>query len=113
MRFVRGMGGVALWILASVVSLVALILCVTILLLPVGIPLLMLGRKLFGQAIRLFMPRGALHPVETSRKASKSAAKDVADGLGKKLSSVPRPDGKLARKRVKKGKKKVKKVAHA
>src|SRR5215213_4272412 len=70
MRVLRGMGGVLLWILASVVCLVALILCATILLLPLGIPLLMLGRRMFAQAFRLLLPRAAAHPVKTAKESS-------------------------------------------
>jgi hypothetical protein len=102
-----------MWIVASVVCLVALVLCVTVVLLPVGIPLLMLGRRLFGMAIRLFMPPGARHPVKTAGKASRSAVTGAAEALGDRLSDVPRPDGKAVRKRLKKTRKRVRKVAHA
>ena len=108
MRVLRGMGGVLLWILASVVCLVALILCVTVILLPLGIPLLMLGRRMFGQSIRLLLPRSAAHPVATAKEASKSAVSD----LGDKLSNA-RPDAKKSRKRLKKSKKKLKELANA
>ena len=113
MRFLRALGGALLWIVASVVCLLALVLCVTVVLLPVGIPLLMLGRKLFGQAVRLFVPPAAAHPLKTSGKASKSAAKDVVDGLGDRLSNLSRPDGRRVRKHMKKSKKKLMKVASA
>jgi hypothetical protein len=109
MRVLRGMGGVLLWILASVVCLVALILCATILLLPLGIPLLMLGRRMFGLSMRLLLPRSARHPLATAKDASKSAVSD----LGDKLSSAPRPDVKKGRKRLKKGKEKVKEIVNA
>lgn len=113
MRVLRALGGAMLWIVASLVCLVALILCVTVVLLPLGIPLLMLGRRLFGQAIRLFMPRGVVHPVKTTGKASTSAIAGAAEALGDHLSSVPRPDGKSVRKRAKKARKRLRKVAHA
>jgi membrane protein implicated in regulation of membrane protease activity len=113
MRILRGMGGVLLWILASVVCLVALILCATVLLLPLGIPLLMLGRRMFAQAFRLLLPRAVAHPVTTAKEASSSAVKKFADGVGDKASSAPRPDAKTGRKRLKKSKKKLKEVANA
>ncbi len=109
MRILRGMGGVLLWILAGVVTLVALILCATILLLPLGIPLLALGRRMAAQAIRLLLPRAAAHPVKTAKEASKSAT----GGIGDKLSSVLRPDVKKGRKQLKHGKKKLKDTATA
>ena len=43
MRLLRGLLGALLWILASVLGLVGVLLCVTIILLPVGIPAL--GRR--------------------------------------------------------------------
>lgn len=113
MRIVRATGGALLWIVASVVCLLAIILCVTVVLLPLGIPLLMVGRRLFGQSIRLFLPPGAVHPMKHSGKAAKSATRSVVDAVNDQLSNVPRPDGRKARKQVKKGKKRLTKVARA
>lgn len=114
MRVLRALLGALLWILASVLGLVAVILCVTVVLLPLGIPLLMVTRRLFATSIRLFLPRGAAHPLKTSADASKSAAKDAVAGLGDRLSNVTGSDAAhTARKRLKKGAKRVKKVAHA
>jgi hypothetical protein len=106
-RVVRGIAGALLWIVASVVCLLALVLCATLVLLPLGIPLFLLGRRLFGMAIRLFLPPAAAHPVKASGKAAKSTAQDLVDGISER---VPRPDGRKARKQLKK---KWKKVAHA
>ena len=114
MRVLRALLGALLWILASVLGLVAVILCVTVVLLPLGIPLLMVTRRLFGLSIRLFLPPGAAHPLKTSADASKSAAKDAVAGLGERLSDVTGSHtAKTARKRVRKGAKRVKKVANA
>lgn len=114
MRVLRALGGALLWIVAAVLGLVGVLLCATVILLPVGIPLLMLTRRLFTQSIRLFLPAGALHPVKTSGEASKSAIKNVVGGLGEQLSNVSHPDvGKKARKQMKKSKKRIKKVASA
>jgi len=68
MRFARGLLGALLWIVASVVGLLAVVLCATIILLPVGIPLLMVARKLFARSMRLFLPPGLAHPVGAARK---------------------------------------------
>lgn len=103
MRVLRALLGALLWIAASLLGLVAVILCVTIVLLPVGIPLLALARRLFTRAIRLFMPRELTHPL----KSSASAAQSIADRAGDRLTSMPRPDGRRARKNVKKRWKKV------
>ena len=88
MRLIRGLGGVLLWILASVLGLVAVILCVTVILLPVGLPLLRLAGKSYGTATRLMLPRAVAHPVKETRrswrkkgKAAKDAAPDVPSDL--------------------------------
>jgi len=84
MRFSRGLLGALLWILASVVGLLAVVLCATIILLPVGVPLLLVARKMFGRSLALLLPRGVSHPVEegskTLRKAGK-AGREKADDL--------------------------------
>ena len=57
MRILRGLGAVAIWLLATVVMLVAVILSVTIVLLPLGLPLLALGLRLYGYGVQLMIPR--------------------------------------------------------
>jgi hypothetical protein len=42
MRLLRGLIGAVLWILAALLGLVGLVLCVTVILLPVGIPVLIM-----------------------------------------------------------------------
>lgn len=70
MRLLRGLAGTVLWILAAVLGLVAFLLCVTILLLPVGLPLLRVSRQLFTQAVRLMLPPSVAHPVKSARKSA-------------------------------------------
>ena len=48
MRLLWGLLGALLWILASVLGLVGVLLCVTIILLPVGIPIVKIAGSLFG-----------------------------------------------------------------
>jgi hypothetical protein len=83
MRVLRGLLGVLLWLVAGVLGLVSILLCVTVLLLPVGIPLLRLSRKLFGQAARLMLPPALAHPVKETKKWGRSTGDDVAGVLGK------------------------------
>ena len=87
MQFFRAFGGGLLWIVASLVGLVAGILCVTVILLPLGIPLLGLARKLFGQATTMMLPRSLSHPVEETkrswrkkRRKAKGTGPDVSPG---------------------------------
>jgi hypothetical protein len=46
-----------LWIGSLLLTLVAVILCVTVILLPVGIPLLGYARRMFTLSLRLMLPR--------------------------------------------------------
>ena len=75
MRLVRGLGGTLLWVVASVLGLVSVLLCVTIILLPLGIPLLRLTRKTFRLATRLLLPRAVSHPVDESQKSAKQTGR--------------------------------------
>lgn len=56
MRLIRGLAGSLLWIAAASVGLVALNLCVTIILLPLGLPLLAYARRLFTLSLKLILP---------------------------------------------------------
>jgi hypothetical protein len=64
---------------------VGLLLCVTVILLPLGIPVLALARRLMQLAGRLVVPRAARHPVEglvdsgrhITRSARRSARRSV------------------------------------
>jgi hypothetical protein len=81
---------------------VSLLLCVTILLLPLGIPLFRLSRSMFGSAVRLMLPRGVAHPVkETKRQGRKRApdAPDLSDRVAK-AGKKSKKSGKKARKRM-------------
>ena len=78
MRFLRGLLGGLLWVVASLVGLVAALLCVTLILLPVGIPLLRLSRRLFGAATGLMLPRALTHPVDELGKRARRKAREAA-----------------------------------
>src|SRR3954467_5133341 len=82
MRILRGLLGTLLWILAGVLGLVALLLCVTIILLPLGIPLLRVAKTLFGKAGRLMMPRSVAHPVEETKRKGRKLKPDKPDLAG-------------------------------
>jgi hypothetical protein len=91
MRLLRGLLGALLWIVAALVGLVGCVLCVTVILLPLGIPLVMLARRMFTQSVRLMLPRKVSHPVEEMTKSSgkrgrklKRAASDAGSDAMKK-----------------------------
>lgn len=69
MRILRGVGGALLWIVASLLGLVGAVLCVTVILLPLGLPLLALSRRLFATATKMMLPRVMSHPVDEAGKA--------------------------------------------
>jgi hypothetical protein len=87
MKLLRWLAAALVWILASVVGLLGGVLSVTIILLPLGLPLLWLARRLYGLAGTLVLPRAARHPVATAqdkagdvgRKARKQMSKTAAD----------------------------------
>lgn len=80
MKVLRRLGAGLVWILAGVVGLLGGLLCVTILLLPVGIPLVMLSRRLFGLAGRMLLPPGVRHPVKELDKKGSRVAKAARPG---------------------------------
>lgn len=102
MRIVRGIGGVVLWLLAAVVGLLGAVLSITILLLPLGIPLLILAGSMFRRSMALLLPRKVSHPVEEAGKKARRRTKRVRKGK-----DIPG----LSRRRVKRGKKKVRRVS--
>jgi hypothetical protein len=108
MRILRGLGGALLWILASVLGLVAVLLCVTLILLPVGIPLLRLAGRMYGNAVRLMLPRAVAHPVKETGRRGRRKGQAIADDVGgltkrsrKKARALSKKGGKLGHRRRK------------
>lgn len=81
MRLVRGLLGVVLWLLASVVGLLGVVASVTLVLLPVGIPLVLLSRTMFAESVKLLLPRSVAHPVKESRRRSRKKADRALDAV--------------------------------
>jgi len=103
MRLLRALAGSLLWILSGVLGLVGVLLCVTVILLPLGIPLLALARRLFRYSMVFFLPRKVRHPAQELGKSARSNAQDAVDAVG---------DSKLmSRKARKKARKKMGKKA--
>ena len=83
MRLLRGLLGALLWVVAAVLGLLGFVLCVTVILLPLGIPLLVLARRLLTRAVQLMLPRSLAHPVNEITKTAKKKgrkAKTVTSG---------------------------------
>jgi hypothetical protein len=116
MRLLRGLGGALLWIVASLVGLIAVVLCVTIILLPVGIPLLMVAKKMFGRSVGLMLPRAVSHPIDEGSKRSKKERKQVSTKAGKASKKGRKKADKFdkrANKKLDKGGKKIQKLDKA
>jgi hypothetical protein len=77
MKPLRWLAAGLLWILAGLLGVVGALLCVTIVLLPLGIPAILLARRLFSMSTRLLVPRKARHPVEHAGKLTKKRRKDA------------------------------------
>jgi hypothetical protein len=91
MRLLRGLLGAVLWILAAVLGLVGALLCVTVILLPLGIPLVKLAGRLLCRSVQLMLPHALAHPVDELAKAvdkragtARSAASGAAGDAVKK-----------------------------
>ena len=106
MRVLRALAGSLLWILSGVLGLVGVLLCVTVILLPLGLPLLALARRLFRYSMVFFLPRKVRHPAQELGKSARRGAKDAADSV-----SVPElPSRRARRKAAKRARKKVGKM---
>lgn len=84
MRLLRGVGGAVLWILAALLGLVGLLLCVTVILFPVGLPLLKLAGQLFARSLQLMLPRALTHPVNELAKATEKQDRKFTKAVEKK-----------------------------
>lgn len=101
MRLLRGLPGAVLWILAAVLGLVGVLLCATVILLPVGIPLVKLAARLFIHSIQLMLPRALAHPVDEITKAADKRARTVRSAASEGARGAAKKGRKVARKRVK------------
>ena len=91
MRLLRGLLGALLWIVAALLGLLGFVACVTVILLPLGIPLLVFARRLLTRAVQLMLPRSLAHPVDEITKTTKkkgrrakAATTAAADDFSKK-----------------------------
>ncbi|MET9023032.1 hypothetical protein ABZV93_23915 [Actinopolymorpha sp. NPDC004070] len=57
MRVTRGFGAAGVFLLATVLMIVSLVCCVTVVLLPLGIPLALFAVRLYGKGAKMLLPR--------------------------------------------------------
>src|SRR5690349_20243280 len=110
MWLLRGLGASLLWILAGVVGLVGIILSATLILLPVGIPLVMLAKKIFGYSMVLLVPGKVRHPVASVEDSVQSGTKRLFKRSKASPANPARLGKKSTTKRLKKKAKKAKKA---
>lgn len=83
MRLLRALAGTVLWLVAAVLGLVGSILCVTIILLPVGLAVLGYARRLFSVSTKLMAPRTAGRASQASEKTKRVLGARRKDKKGK------------------------------
>jgi hypothetical protein len=92
MRMVKWLGAGLVWVVAGVVGLLGVLLSVTVLLLPLGIPLLMLARRLYSLGAAMVVPKAVRHPIDTANTKSSGLGQDLKKKTGKALSDA-KPSG--------------------
>jgi hypothetical protein len=108
MRILGVLLGSLLWLVAGIVGLLGVVLSVTVILAPIGIPLLMLARRLFQMATRLVLPRKVRHPIKEMDKKTPDAVKPGRAGR-KARKKITKKANKLTGKKVDRAGKAVKK----
>jgi len=101
MRLLRGLLGVLLWVIGAVLGLVGLVSCVTVVLLPVGIPLVGFAGRLITHAVKLMLPRSLAHPVDELTKTTKKRAKRIRSASSGAVADTTKKARKAVRKQRK------------
>lgn len=101
MALVRRGFAVVVWLVASVVALLSLLLCVTLILLPLGIPLFGLALRMYAYGVKLMLPRNVLPSTDDVGKAARRRWKDARKAVA----------GTLAVKTAKRSMKKRRKIS--
>ena len=109
MRLLRGLAGVLLWVVSLLLMLVAVILCVTLILIPLGIPLMGYARRTFTLSLKLMLPRAVTHPVDTADKAMAKRGRKARKRAQKEAAATAKDAGRLSRR----GRKQMKRLAKA
>lgn len=92
-----------MWLVAGVVAALGVLLSITIILLPLGIPLLLISRRLFGLSARLILPKAVVHPVkELQKRATDAPQRALGRGRDSVTKAARRRRRPPLRKRMKK-----------
>jgi hypothetical protein len=77
MKFLRWVAASLLGLVGGLVGLLGVVLTATLVLAPIGIPLLFLARRLFGASARLVVPRAVRHPLQELDPTRSDTADDL------------------------------------
>ena len=101
MRLLRGLLGALLWILAAVLGLVGVVLCVTVIVLPLGPPVVGLAGRLFTHAVKLMLPRSFAHPIDELTKTTKKKGREIRSVSSDAVADTAKKARKVVRKQRK------------
>ncbi len=99
MKPLRWLAAGVIWLLAGVLGLVGALLSVTIILLPLGIPVLMLARRLFSLGSAIALPRAVRHPAQEAGKLLGRTVQEAED-VGKSAKKQAKKSARRTRKVV-------------
>lgn len=97
MKAMRWSGAIVLGLLAALLGLGGVLLCITVLLAPLGILVLWLARRLWRAAGALVVPRPVRHPLEALGEAGSSTVEDVGKSIRKRGKRVRRSARKASK----------------
>jgi membrane protein implicated in regulation of membrane protease activity len=97
MRLLRGIAGALLWVVSLVLLLVGAILCATVILLPIGIPLLGYARRAFTASAKLMLPRAVAHPVKTADAAVEKRGHKARKDATRPITTAKRDVAKIGK----------------
>jgi hypothetical protein len=98
MRVLRWLGAGLVATVGGLLGLVGVVLCVTVILLPLGIPVIMLARRMFGLATGMVVPRAVRHPVKELDRRGSKAGKRTRAATGDAAKDATRAGRRAARK---------------
>lgn len=78
-------------------GLVGLLLCVTVILAPLGIPILFVSQRLIRSAGDLVIPRKVRHPIDAVTEAGSDAADDIGGKARKRRKRLKRSTRKMTK----------------
>ena len=85
MKALRMLGATLVWVVAALLGLVGGLLCLTIILIPLGVPVLILSAKIFAIGTAMVVPRSVRHPMNSAQHQWGSARSSMGHGIRRRL----------------------------